>query len=102
MLTSLPIQSIPAVDKAFNTPVATAARTGDSPTFLNILSEIIRNAAETDAVKTQDQINLALGKDLSIEDVQSNINKAEISLELLVTVKNATLDAYNEIIKMQI
>ena len=43
-----------------------------------------------------------LGDTENLEQIQANIAKAEIATELLVTVKNATVDAYNEIIRMSI
>jgi flagellar hook-basal body complex protein FliE len=43
-----------------------------------------------------------LGDVDDLERIQSNITKAQISLELLVNVRNVTLEAYNEIIKMSI
>ena len=43
-----------------------------------------------------------LGDTDNLEEIQANIAKAEIATELLVTVKNAAVDAYNEIIKMSV
>ena len=50
----------------------------------------------------RDAIDLMLGNIDDIAQVQSNITKAGIAVDLLVTVKNEALSAYNTIINMQV
>ena len=57
---------------------------------------------ETNQQKQEDIIQLTLGNTDNLEQIQSNIAKAEIATDLLVTVKNAVVDAYGEIIRMSI
>ena len=59
-------------------------------------------AEEAQAAKSEDMLNIMLGDTDSIEQLQINIAKAEIATELLVNVKNAAVDAYNEIMRMSI
>ena len=59
-------------------------------------------AAEAQAQKSEDMLNLMLGNTDNLEQLQINLTKAEISTELLVNVKNAVVDAYNEIMRMSI
>lgn len=103
------IHTIPAVDKAFNTAVAEeAAKTaapGEMPetgTFLDALTGLWDQAADAQAQKSEDMMNIMLGDTESLETVQMNIAKAEIATELLVNVKNAVVDAYNEIMRMSV
>lgn len=72
------------------------------PTFLDVFKNIVSDAVTTTNQQTQDTIDLALGNLDDIEGMQANIAKAEIAVELLVNVKNTVVEAYNEIIKMQI
>ncbi len=102
------IHTIPAVDKAFNSAPAEAAepaKTGELPetgTFLDALTGLWNQAAEAQAQKSEDMMNIMLGDTESLEKVQMNIAKAEVATELLVNVKNAVVDAYNEIMRMSI
>ena len=103
------IHTIPAVDKAFNSaPPAETAETvkpGEMPetgTFLDALTGLWNQAYETQAQKSEDMMNIMLGDTESLEKVQMNIAKAEVATELLVNVKNAVVDAYNEIMRMSI
>lgn len=72
------------------------------PTFLDAMKGLWDNAAEAQAVKSQDMMNLMLGDTDSLEQLQINITKAELATQLLVNVKNAAVDAYNEIMRMSI
>ena len=47
-------------------------------------------------------MNIMFGNTEGLETVQMNIAKAELATELLVNVKNAVVDAYNEIMRMSI
>ena len=71
-------------------------------TFLDAMTALWDNAAEAQAVKTEDMMNLMLGDTDSLEQLQINITKAELATQLLVNVKNAAVDAYNEIMRMSI
>jgi len=46
--------------------------------------------------------NLAEGKEVSLSDLAIAFSKAEIEFNLLLRVRNKIIDAYQEIIRMQI
>lgn len=71
-------------------------------TFLDALTGLWDQAAEAQAQKSEDMMNIMLGDTDNLEEIQMNIAKAEISTELLVNIKNAVVDAYNEIMRMSI
>lgn len=72
------------------------------PTFFDVFAEIFNNAVETNQQKQQDILQLMMGDTDNLEQIHANISKAEIATELLVNVKNAVVDAYREIIQMNI
>lgn len=80
----------------------TEKTSGSSPTFLDVFTGIIDNAVDTNAQKSEDMIRLMTGDTDNLEEIQSNLTKAEIATELLVTVKNSVVDSYNEIVRMSI
>ena len=73
-----------------------------SPSFLDVFTGIFNNAVDANRQKQEDILQLMLGDTDNLEQIQANIAKAEIATELLVTVKNAVVDSYNEIVKMSI
>lgn len=98
------ITTLEAVDKAFGNS-STAQKTEEAPeggTFLDAMLGLWNQAADAQAAKSEDMMNIMLGDTDSIEQLQINIAKAEIATELLVNVKNAAVDAYNEIMRMSI
>lgn len=97
------IMPIDPLQKAVAAPPATEVRkTEDGPTFLDAMKALWENAADAQATRNEDMINLMLGDTDSLEQVQINIAKAQVATELLVNVKNAAVDAYNEIMRMSI
>lgn len=97
--TIMPLES---VERAFAPQQTQAAEQTDEPTFLDAMLSLWNNAEEAQAVRSQDMINLMLGDTESLEQVQMNIAKAQLATELLVNVKNAAVDAYNQIMQMSI
>lgn len=74
----------------------------EDASFLDIFRGMVNNVIETNEQTDRDAIDLMLGNIDDIAQVQANITKAETAVELLVTVKNEALSAYNTIINMQI
>ena len=96
------ISPIPPIRNPFEEQQKTEAPPAGTPTFLDVFKNIVGEANAAQEQRTQDMFDLLLGDVDDIERIQANITKAQVSLELLVTVKNATVEAYNEIIKMSI
>ena len=66
----------------------------DDLSFLDIFKGLVNNVV--------DAIDLMLGNIDDLAQVQANIEKASVAVDLLVTVKNEALSAYNTIINMQV
>lgn len=70
--------------------------------FLDIFKGLVNNVVETNEQVDRDAIDLLLGNIDDLATVQDHITKAEIAVDLLVSVKNEVISAYNSIINMQI
>lgn len=70
--------------------------------FLDIFKGLINNAVETNEQVDRDAIDIMLGNIDDLATVQANIEKAGVAIDVLVSVKNEVLSAYNSIINMQI
>jgi flagellar hook-basal body complex protein FliE len=82
-----------------NKPVA---GTGDGKSFADTLKDAVGqvNTLQSQAdVKMQE---LATGKTDNIQDVMMAAEKADIALRLMVNVRNKMIEAYQEIMKMQV
>ena len=74
----------------------------ENVSFLDIFRGLVTNAIETNEQVDRDAIDLMLGNIDNIAEMQANIEKANTAVDVLVTVKNEVLSAYNTIINMQI
>lgn len=70
--------------------------------FLDIFKGMVTNVVETNQQVDQDAIDLMLGNIDDLATVQANITKANIAVDLLVSVKNEVISSYNSIINMNI
>ncbi|MCM1054992.1 MAG: flagellar hook-basal body complex protein FliE [Bacteroides sp.] len=97
-----PLDSVSRVFDEYAETAASEEESAAAPTFFDIFSGIFNNAVDANMQKQEDIMQLMLGDTDSLEQIQANITKAEVATELLVNVKNAVVDSYNEIIKMSI
>ena len=98
------ITPLESVSRVFDAQEEIAESSGNAavPTFMDVFSEIFNNAVDTNRQKQEDILQLMMGDTDNLEEIQANIAKAEIATELLVSVKNTVLDAYKEIMQMNI
>lgn len=83
----------------------TASRTPNGGVFNEIYQNAIAMLDETNSLqKNADQmsIDFAMGKIDNIHDVMIAQEKAYVALQYTVQLRNAVLDAYNEIMRLQI
>lgn len=74
----------------------------DGGSFKDVLRDAIgeTNALQKEAdVKTQ---QLATGKTTNIPEVMMSVEKADIALRLMTQVRNKIIEAYQEVMKMQV
>ncbi|MBN8539959.1 MAG: flagellar hook-basal body complex protein FliE [Deltaproteobacteria bacterium] len=95
------ITSPAGVGNSSNGIVGTGGVSGPG-SFQNVLRNAINetNALQKSAdVKVQE---LATGKTTNIPEVMMQVEKADIALRLMTQVRNKIIDAYQEIMKMQV
>lgn len=70
--------------------------------FTDILNEAMKDAGETDAAAQQQNVDLLTGENDSIHSAMITSEKAELALNLVIQVRNKVVDAYNEVMRMQV
>ena len=76
--------------------------TGDASSFANILSDSLKTATEADAMDKFTSMQLLTGQSDDLSGMLLSAQKAEISLNLALQIRNKVIDAYNEIMRMQV
>jgi flagellar hook-basal body complex protein FliE len=78
------------------------AQDESSPSFASLLdksvSDVNRLLNESDKKTTE----VAIGKSENIHEAMISFEKADVALKLMVQVRNKAIDAYHEIMRMQV
>ena len=70
--------------------------------FRNIFNEAINNVKETESTLENEQYLFATGQSQDTHSLGIAATKAQISVELLVTLRNKALESYNEIMRTSV
>lgn len=73
-----------------------------SKNFADTLKDAIGNVNELQKASDRGMQELATGKTDNVADVMIASEKADIALRVMVQVRNKIIDAYQEIMKMQV
>jgi len=73
-----------------------------SGSFANILSEAIGEAAQADKADKASALELLMGNSDDLSGLMLDAQKAELSLNLALQIRNKVVDAYNEMMRMQV
>ena len=78
-----------------------ALESGDA-SFSDILGDIYKMAENTESEDKASTLSLLTGNVDDLSGVMIDSEKAEIALNLTIEVRNKLLDAYNEVMNMQV
>ncbi|MEL7608367.1 MAG: flagellar hook-basal body complex protein FliE [Bacillota bacterium] len=78
----------------------TASTSGVS--FTDVLNDALKNTAETEAEEQQGVLSLLSGEDVDVHTAMIESQKAELALNLTIQIRNKVVDAYKEIMQMQV
>ena len=74
----------------------------DSKSFMAYMKEGISAVNEIQSTADKMSTNLATGKQENIHETMLAISQAEIGFKLMVQIRNKALEAYQEIMRMQV
>lgn len=70
--------------------------------FQSFFQEVVDNVKQTDAALNDEVYQMTTGQSDNLHDVVIASQKASLSVDLLVQMRNKVLDSYNEIMRMSI
>jgi len=70
--------------------------------YTNIVSEVLNTASKTDTADKSSALDLLMGQTDDLSGLLLDAQKAELSLNLALQIRNKIIDAYNEILRMQV
>jgi len=91
-----------ALSSINNMTNATSTATNDETGFKSVLEDLINQANETDAIDQDQNVQLMAGNVNNLHEVIISGEKADLALRLTTQVRNKVVDAYTEIMRMQV
>lgn len=86
-----------------NLAIPNPSTTVDSgKSFADTLKDVVQNVNQQQLESDKQIQELATGKNKNVAEVMITAEKADISLKLMTSVRNKIIEAYQEIMKMQV
>jgi flagellar hook-basal body complex protein FliE len=87
---------------SIETPSATGSTSDAGKSFSDTLKDAVNSVNEMQKSSDKAMQNLATGKTDNVAEVMIAAEKADIALKVMVQVRNKIIDAYQEVMKMQV
>jgi flagellar hook-basal body complex protein FliE len=94
-----PIRVAQAVGNAAGTE-RSASATDPASSFQNFLLKSLSDITEAEGTVQNDVISLATGASDGLHNISINAAKADLAIQMVVSVRNKALEAYNEIMRI--
>jgi flagellar hook-basal body complex protein FliE len=82
--------------------VGSVSGSGSGGGFGSMLTDAISGLNDSQNTASSDSVALATGKASDVTSVVTDVEKANLEMQLAVQVRNKAVDAYEEIMRMQI
>ncbi len=70
--------------------------------FANTISSALQSVSDAEFAADAIAESIATGGEASVQELMTSMTKAQLSVDLLVQVRNKAVEAYQEIMRMQI
>ena len=70
--------------------------------FTDVFNDALQKTAETEAEEQQGVLALLSGQDVDVHTAMIESQQAELALNLTIQIRNKVVDAYKEIMQMQV
>ncbi len=95
----VPMSGITPIESISNNDIEKVSSEGS---FGDIFKQALSNVEQTQQVCAEDSVKVALGEVDDLHTIQINMQKASLALETFVSMKNAAVEAYNEVMRMSV
>jgi flagellar hook-basal body complex protein FliE len=93
--------SISPVNSVFGDDESSSVQSTEStPQFSDVFKEIFNDVQDTQAQTEEDTVKIIQGDIDDLHTIYNNMTKAAVAVETFVAVKNAAVDAYNQVLQI--
>lgn len=95
-----PIQPIKGISQINELGKTDKKEKANELSFKSIFDDALENYIDAEAKVDEDIYKLSTGESDDLHNLMINTQKAQITLDLVIQLRNKALDAYNEIMRM--
>lgn len=95
-----PIQPIKGINQINELNKTDKKEKANELSFKSIFDDALENYIDAEAKVDEDIYKLSTGESDDLHNLMINTQKAQITLDLVIQLRNKALDAYNEIMRM--
>lgn len=92
--------SISPVESLFDKELQTNEKVEETAAFSDVFKDIFKEVEATQAQTQVDAVRLIQGDIDDLHTIYNNMTKAAVAVETFVAVKNAAVDAYNQVLQI--
>ncbi len=70
--------------------------------FKDVFQEAVKNVEQTEAATQEDAYNLSVGQMDDVHTMMINAAKADLALQTMVQLRNKMIDAYSEVMRINL
>jgi len=70
--------------------------------FAALINQYVQQVNQESKAASEASVDLALGKNQNVSETILAIQKADLSFQLMLSVRNKLVDAYREVMRMQV
>ena len=93
------IDSIGNVNQQLSPKLPTTHKPGN---FASLIQQYVQQANQESKAASEASVNLSLGKTSNVSETLLAVQKADLSFQLMMSVRNKLVDAYREVMRMQV
>lgn len=97
-----PIQPIKGINQINELNKNEGAVEKENSLFKSIFDNVLNDYISAEKQVDEDIYKLSTGESDDVHNLMINTQKAELSLDLMIQLRNKSLDAYNEIMRMNL
>jgi flagellar hook-basal body complex protein FliE len=95
------LPSLDALAQAAQKPAASGQTPADGAQFSDILKQALQEVSAASAVSEQEARNLISGNSTDMHAAILAVQKADVSFQMMMAVRGKLVDAYREVMRMQ-
>ena len=100
-LSSSQLSSLDALSQAVPKPSASGQSPSEGPQFADILKQALQEVSEAQHTSEQEARNLISGNSTDMHTAILAVQKADVSFQMMMAVRGKLIDAYREVMRMQ-